>query len=49
VSGHQKISVSSQAEIPVDKGMSKRSAKAMAVAQRKCGPALKIAYLGNDP
>src|SRR5205807_6600593 len=44
VSPRQKISVSSQTKIAVDKGLTKSPAEVIAVAQAKHGPALEVAY-----
>src|SRR4029077_10916617 len=49
VSAHQKISVPSQAKIAIDKSVTKSPAEVIAVAQGKRGPALEIAYFGNNP
>jgi len=49
VSAHQKISVPSQTKIAVDKSVTKSPAEVIAVAQGKRGPALEVAYFGNNP
>src|SRR6202030_3013122 len=49
VSPHQKISVPSQTKIAVDNRVPKSAAEVIAGALGKHGPALEVAYFGNNP